>query len=326
MLFSLFSPQKNVRFPRNRHRENDEQDIFNIAYRSLSFMATIVIPAIFTPAIIISSLVSHGILFSLGNIALALGYSIHFAHRLIVKDLSYLELLTSLLFLGTLLGITLYSAPIAAGFTLIHTINYLNLISTSINSFFLIRNFIIPPFQALIKHTFKLLGYELDASFYSKAPLTLEQDRSVIDRLLNKHYHHDSFSDSFSHETLKPFNHLLEKMVTYINKYHEPLFGTLLAQNNINRLDNAIHDLVINGNTDSGLAFINKKIDFKTTKINLINEAIQQETKREKQESSVTTSQYSFFQQQKKPSVSELTEELQRQKTKVAALELCRPK
>jgi len=128
--------KKTARFPRNRHRESQEQNFFKIANQSLSFMATIVIPAIFTPALIISSLISHGILFSLGNIALALGYCIYFARRLIANDMSYPELFASLVLLGALLAVTFSTAPISLGFTLIQSINFLNLISTGINSFF----------------------------------------------------------------------------------------------------------------------------------------------------------------------------------------------
>jgi len=322
LMFSfLDSRKKPIRFPRNRHRENGEEDFFNTAYKSLSFMATIIIPAIFTPTIIISSLISQGILFSLGNIALALGYCIHFIHRFMSKELSYPELFASMFFLGTLLAVTFYTAPVTIGFTLIESINFLNLVSTSINSFFLIRDFIVPPFQALIKYTFTWLGYELHTSFFSKPPLTLKQDGPIIDRLIKKHYQHDSFSPDFSPKEINPFNRLLEKMVVYINKYQEPFFGTLLERKNINRLENAIDDLVIKGNTDSGLAFINQKIDFKTHKVKLIKQAIEQH-----QEPSVAQSQHSFFKRPKPAtSLSELQEELQRQEEKIASLQLCLP-
>jgi len=246
-----------------------------------------------------------------------------------LKHYSYPELFASLVLLGALLAVTFSTAPISLGFTLIQSINFLNLISTGINSFFLIREFIVPPFQALIKYTFKLLGYELQTSFFSSPPLTLRKDGPVIDRLLKKHYKHDSFSAHFTEDEIKPFNALLQKMVVYVNKYQEPFFGTLIERDNIQGLQKAINALVNDGNTDSGLAFINKKIDFKTHKINRIQRAIETcKTKgnEEEHQASQTQSRHGFFRKpREKYELSELQEELVRQEEKVASLRLCVP-
>lgn len=327
MFFEKTERKHAVRFPRNRHREQEGEDFFYTAYRSLSFIATVVIPALFTPAIIVSSLISHSVLFSLANIALALGYCLHFAHRLILKEISNLELFTSLCFLGALLAITFGSAPLTVGFSLIHGINFLSLVATSLNSFFLIRNFLVPPCQALIKYAFTFLGYDINTSFFSTENLCLKQDRFAIDRLLKKHYKHDSFSPDFTEKEIQPFNHLLSRLVFYINKYHEPLFGTLLNHDKIKGLEKAINDLTCQGNTDSSLAFINKKIDFKTTKINSIKAAIKkiqsQDTDNMPQVKS--KSRLTFFKQACPIELTELDKELKRQEEKVAALRLCLP-
>jgi len=73
-------------------------------------------------------------------------------------------------------------------------------------------------------------------------------------------------------------------MVVYVNKYQEPFFGTLIERDNIQGLEKAINALVNDGNTDSSLAFINKKIDFTTHKINRIKRAMDACQAKEKEE------------------------------------------
>jgi hypothetical protein len=76
----------------------------------------------------------------------------------------------------------------------------------------------------------------------------------------------------------------------------------------------------------SRVSVINKKIDFKTSKINRLKEAIQKyEANRGEREPSVAKSKLSFFQQPISPHVSELYTKLKRQEDKVAALTLCLP-
>ncbi len=326
MLPALNTVKKTARFPNSR-RENEGEEFFNTSHKSLSVLATIIIPAIYTPALILDNLMSHGILFSLGNISLAAGFCIYFTHRMIAKNISYLELFASLVLLGALLTVAFSTAPMTLGFTLVQSINFLNLVSTSINSFLLISPYVIPHFQALIKYTFTFLGHELQTSFFSSPPLTLKEDGPVIDRLLKKHYKHDSFSPDFNEDEIKPFNALIQKMVMYINKYQEPFFGTVIEEEKIKQLKTAITALVKHGNTDSSFAFINEKIDFKTHKINRIKRAIDTcQTKEKEHKASQTQLRHGFFRKFRPTyELSELQEELLRQEEKVASLKLCLP-
>lgn len=139
-------------FAKNHDRESAGGNIFSLAHKNLSFLSNVVIPAIFTPAVIISTLVSHGVFLTLLNAFLALGYCVEFLNRILMNDAEYLELCISAMSIAIIVTLTLYSAPIAAGLNLLSLINFTNLLATSINSFFLIRTFIVPPLEARIKN------------------------------------------------------------------------------------------------------------------------------------------------------------------------------
>lgn len=312
-------------FARNRHREEERSDIFNITYKSLAFIGNILLPVIFTPAIIISNLVSHGIFLTLLNSFLALGYCAHFSHRFLLDEASYLELLISLVFITALFSIAFYSAPMSFGFNLLNIINVINLLSTSVNSFFLIRNYIVPPLQSFLQTMLHFLGLNVTVSFFSKEPLTLLKDRPVIDRLLTNFYGCNSFQATSLMDKIKPFNLLLAKMVAYVNKYSEPFLGALYNRDKIANLEKSIDQLTIEGNAESSISFIKKKINFKLTKINLLQTTIDTIEKHD--------DLYRFFRHTQgkdaafivKEGTALLQIELDRQHSKVEALRLCIP-
>src|SRR5690606_37470365 len=56
-------------------------------------------------------------------------------------------------------------------------------------------------------------------------------------------------------------------------KYDESLFGSILKKDEIADLECRINHLILQGNPDSSYTFIRKKIDFKTTKVKLLEQA-----------------------------------------------------
>ena len=320
-------------FSRNRHRESEDQDIFNIAYRSLSFITNTVFPIIFTPIVVITNAVSHSILFNLLNFFLALGYGTQFLNRMILKEVEFPELFISLSMITMFAAVSFYSFPLSGALTLLNTLNVVNILSISINSFFLVRNYILPPLQAFIKQTLHFFNIEVSTTFFNIEKFSLEKDRPVLDRLLKKFYGHDSFAVDFKKDEITVFNKLLDKLVIYINRYNEPFLGALNNQDKINHLTKALDQLMIDGNTDSSIAFIRKKLDFKISKVKLLEQAVQVTQEEQTKKVPDISHLYRFFSHIEKDNekisieqgLSSLQQELARQKNKIADLELCLP-
>lgn len=319
-------------FARNRHREEEYDNIFSVTYKSLSVLSNILFLVLFPPAIAISNLFSRDVFLSIMNIFLSIGYCAKFIHKIQYKEVSTLELVTSLLFLSASVAFAFYFTTAITFASVFDIIRVVNLIATGVNAFFLVRNLLVPPVEELVKYTLSSLGYEIHTSFFNKTPLSLAIDRPVIDRLLQKFYKHNSFDDEFNPKQIIPFNNMLSVLSHYINKYHAPFLGNLINQERITGLENAVSQLIINGNTDSSTAFIHKKIAFKTSKINLLKQSIKE--LQPIQNSAQFNCQFFKY----KPSIKEhsseeinenclalLGAELNRQKHKLALLEACIP-
>lgn len=319
-------------FSRNRHREEEYDNIFSITYKSLSILSNILFLVLFPPAIAISNLFSKDVFLSIMNIFLSIGYCAKFIHKIQFQEVSTLELVTSLLFLAACIVVAFYLAPTISLISIFEIIRVVNLIATGINAFFLVRNLLVPPVEELIKYTLSSLGFHVDTSFFKKTPLSLEIDRPVIDRLIKKFHKHDSFSDEFHEDHLIPFNNILSVLSHYINKYNTPFLGNLVNQERINALENAVSHLIIHGNTDNSLTFIHRKIDFKESKINLLKQSLSEFKTMPKNEHYDCT----FF--KRKPSITKhspedahqagvelFEQEIARQGKKLASLKACIP-
>lgn len=259
-------------FSRNRHREKEKTSLFDTIYKNLSFLTNVAFVIILAPTIVISSLLSHASFLMIANIFLALGFVVHFCHRIYLREVSYSELLISLVAIGLLCLLAFYLSPAITSWTFISTLCFINLFSTSITSFFLIRNLIIPPLQSTIQHVSKSLGYEETTAFFYIKPLSVAKDRGVVNILLNKFYNYGSFSKKYSDDDLKPFNKIIDVLSHYVNKYQQPVLGYINNYERIKELENAISKLVNNGDTVSSLGFVNKKIMFKNSKIEALSE------------------------------------------------------
>lgn len=204
--------------------------------------------------------------------------------------------------------------------------------ATGINAFFLIRSILVPPFEALIEHTCRSLGIHIRTSFFDKAPLSKENDRYVIDRLLKENYGYNSASDKFKESDLIPINHTLATLCRYINKYNAPFLGNLINHDKIIYLENAVLQYTLNGITVTTMTFLNRKIDFKETKLDSLYEA-KNELLNDLR-TGLFKSNYGFFKitpeaQSTEPSVicemglSLLNQEIDRQNDKLQSLRAC---
>lgn len=264
------------RFARNRIREQVFGDVFNKTYKGIIIIMPLIFSIFFTPTLIVTSLLSKEIIFIFGNSLLSLGYLSNFAYRLYQGEVSKAELLISILVIAGLLTLAYFLCPPLAGLTFISALTVINQMAIAINLFFLIKHVLVPPCKKLIEYCLLKMGLDIAGNYYSKPPFILDKDRHVLDKLLKSAYGYDSFSEQFTEKDIISFNQLLSKLTQYINKYDESLFGYINNSKAIANLEYEIHKLTTEGNPDGSYTFVKKKIDFKNTKIKLLNEAIKQ--------------------------------------------------
>ncbi len=173
----------------------------------------------------------------------------------------------------------------------------------AVNLFFLIKHVIVPPCKKFVENVAQRMGFDIAGRYYSKPPLTLENDRYIIDQLLIKAYNHDSHSPDF-----------------------------------IADLEQQIAQLTTQGNPDSSYTFIRKKIGFKTTKILMLKEAQENVVTTLENPETDTKMVLRFFRgitsselQKSKKQILEagvqcLEQEIQRQQEKIASLDACLPR
>lgn len=165
-------------FARNKEREHNN-NFFNKIHKNLSSLTHIGFAILLAPTIVISSFISQTFFLMIANIFLSMGFMFDFLHRIYHNEISYLEILLSIIAIALLFLLAFYLTPMIGGWTVLGTLCFINLFSSSITSFFLIRNLVIPPLLSLIRLTAKSLGFEIKETYYS--PLfTFEHDPTVI--------------------------------------------------------------------------------------------------------------------------------------------------
>lgn len=260
-------------FARNRDREKELGEIFNKTSRGLSYIMPLALTVFFTPAVITTSLFSKEIIAMLANLSLSLGYLTNFAYKIYQNEISKSELVISSLTLAAFLIIAYILCPPVAALSFFSGLTFLNQLAVSVNLFFLMKHVVVPPCKKILENIAQYMGFNIAGRYYSKPPLTLEHDRFILDQLLIKTYGHNSFSPEFNETELVSFNNLLLKLSEYIDKYDESILGYINNKDAIADLEKQIALLTTRANTDSSYAFIRRKIGFKTTKINLLQEA-----------------------------------------------------
>ncbi len=296
----------------------------------------LIITMFFTPALITTTLFSKEIILILANLSLSLGYLTNFAYRIYKNQVSKSELFVSFISLIAFLTLAYVLCPPIATLTFISALTAINMMAVAVNLFFLIKHVIVPPCKKLIENVAQFLGFDIAGRYYSKPPLTLENDRFIIDHLLRTTYKHDSYSPEFEPEELERFNNMLTKLSQYIDKYDESLLGYINNQAVIADLEDQIAKLTTQGNPDAGYTFLRKKIGFKTTKIHLLEEA-RAKLLSELESPKDTKLMFRFFkgveetdyvsnpQPVLREGLESLQNEIQRQQDKIASLNACLP-
>ena len=328
--------RKKEKFARDRFREQEVGSIFSKTSNGLSSAFSLIVTLFFTPALITSSIISKEILVSFANIFLSLGYLTNFFYRIYKREISKAELIVSLFTLTAFLAAAFVFFPPVATLSALAVIQLVNQSAVAINMFFLIRHLLVPPVKHVIETIAHRLGFDIAGQYYSKPALTLEKDRFAVDRILEKQYGHDSHSPHYNAAQLNNLNKLLTKLTLYISKYDEILFGYIRNKDKITALEKNIEQLTQRGDPDSSYAFIRNKIRFKTTKIQLLQDAVVKVQQAIAKPDGQADQALSFFhlplfhkKQDKaellQTGLDDLQNEIKRQKAKIKALHECLP-
>ncbi len=260
------------KFARNKAREKEVGNIFNKTYTSLINFMPFIITFFFAPVLFTTSLFSKELFLMCANICLALSYLSSFAYRLYRKEMSTSELIISTLILTALVALSIYFYPIMMlQGSYITILGFFNQMATAVNLFFVVKHAIVPPLMVAMDYIAHCLTINVASRYYTKAPLTIEEDRYVLDKLLRDLYQHDSFDEQFDIKKISHFNTLLNTLCFYINKYDASFLGYLVKKEAITAIESNINQLTIEAAPEAAYAFIRKKIDFKTTKVKLLH-------------------------------------------------------
>lgn len=324
-------------FARNRSREKEFGDFFNKTSSGLSYIMALCITVFFTPALITTSLFSRGVIVVLANFSLSLGYLTNFTYRIYQNEVSKAELMVSSLTLVAFLIASYILFPPMAALSFISVLGFINQMAIAVNLFFLIKHVVVPPCKKFIENVAQSLGFNIAGRYYSKPPLTLENDRFIIDQLLINTYGHNSYSQEYDKKKLAGFNITLAKLSEYIDKYNESLLGYINNRDSIADLERQVVQLTTKGSSESSYAFIRKKIGFKTTKIQMLQAAKEVVTTILENPNQDATQALQFFsdidinkvqtnrQQILSAGLECLEKEIQRQQYKIASLKDCLP-
>lgn len=324
-------------FARNKSRQEEHGAFFKKSSLLMAYFLPLILMLFFTPAVIATSLLSKEVFMMITNILLSLGYLTNFSFKVYTREFSKTELVISLLFLAAFIATAYMLFPPLGAISFINVLSFSNQISIAINIFFLLKHTLVPPGKRLVEKLFKKMGFNNNKQDSSVSLLSLDSDRAVIDRLLLRTYHHDSFSEDFREEQLASFNRLLQMLDKYQNKYQESFFGNINNQEKIADIEKQITQLVLYGNTDSSYGFIQRKIQFKTTKIKTLEtaKALLKEDRYESEKGIKTKLQ--FFKGLTKRGYSKdkdtvtrdglecLDKEIQRLEKKISSLQACLP-
>jgi hypothetical protein len=320
-------------------KDKDLDSFFKKSNENLLFILPIIFGLILSPTIIVGSILSQTVFLIIANALLSIGFIIEFCGRIYRNEVSFTEFMLSLIVMTGLFLVAFYFLPGIPGFGVIGALCFINLLATSINSFFLIRNLIIPPVLELIKYfVLKVFGYEMKARIYNADRITEKEHRGVTNRLFTTFYKQESSASEVDisvdfEEKIKPFNNTIEMLEHYVNKYQKPVLGYLNRYIEIQRLQSAATRLAEEGHTDAAFGFIKMKLPFKKQKMSELTRA---KEKLQTEAQSLGNNLHTFFSpplgmtignspENIQQGIKLLEAEILRQSEKIAKLEACLP-
>lgn len=267
-----------------RHVEKHGDNIFSKAAKDLSTVTPIIFGIILGPTVVVSSIMSQAAFLMIANILLSVGLSLMFFNRVYQGNAKLPEIFLTLSIITALFFLVLYVSPVIMGLDFLSILSYINLFASSINSFFLMRNILLPPFLKVIHDVTAKLGMKIDTHLDKPRDFQVENDEkkglksdTIADELLVKNYTHaDSKNlrdNNWRKKAIEPYNHSKEVIYNYATRYRSTLFGEINNRDNITDCLNLVNGIMFKGATDSSHnVFLRNKLIRKSIKINRMQE------------------------------------------------------
>lgn len=264
---------------RNKSREKAASGFFNTLESGTSYIVKAVLPLLFPPVVSITSIYSHNTILILLNFSITIFYIGNEFYRFFSGQANNARFITTMLGLLLVLGITIYtsSALISAIFSPVNAILLANIITTSINVYFALKDLILPVVFAIVNSLLHKMGVTTDITYVHERPLSLEKDRFIIDKILSSNFDKkdthqlllEGNEDELNDRIVK-INKLLSILLSYKRKYNERFLGNFRYKQQIDDIESRIHKLTVKGEPADALTFVNQKIRFKQSKIDII--------------------------------------------------------
>lgn len=265
---------------RDKSREKAANGFFNTLESGTSYIVKAVLPLLFPPVVSITSVYSHNTILILLNFSITFFYIGNEFYRFFSGQANNAQFIAAMLGLLLVLGVTVYtsSALIAAIFSPVNAILLANIITTSINVYFALKDLVLPVLFAIVNSLLHRIGVATDITYIHERPLSLEKDRFIIDKILSSNFDKKDTCqldlEGYNNEPnnrITKINELLRILLNYKRKYNEKFLGNFRYKQQIDDIDSRIHRLTVKGESADSLAFINQKIRFKQSKIDIIS-------------------------------------------------------
>ena len=276
---------KKEKFSRNKHRESIAKGLFSSLESSVNWVSKVIITMSFAPVITATTIYNMNAILVTTNIIISLcSLANYFVEAIlnslkndnIFQDYLLLDLLLNTLGIVTSIYFFIYIAPseLSLAWDFRNFLFVSNIIASGINLFFLVKSVILPPLANIIDYVLSIFfNIQLKAQTND---LNIKEDKHIIDIILTEHYGVTSYNMSPEEikEKLIPFNNLIDTLNSYINKYNDLFLGSIVNQDKIKDLKKMVNDIILYGKTGEAIKFIKKKISFKTTTINKVQDVL----------------------------------------------------
>lgn len=247
-------------FARDRSQELEYTSFFDKLYKNFSFLGKAIFAIILAPTIVASSIFSQVTFLMIANALLALGFISHFLHRIYRKEVSASELFLTLATITLFTLLLFHLLPTMPGWGFFATLYFINLFATSITTFFLVRNLIIPPIQSLFNYVAaKLFGLNLKEQLFKPSLLDKDKDVELLQRTLYKLKRIDRLKEPVSDKDVAVLNNRIQLLSSYVNKYQTPLFGFINNGDDIKQREIEVKKIKDGGSLDTSTSFIKEK-------------------------------------------------------------------
>jgi hypothetical protein len=260
---------------RDRSLDNEAGHYFTSASFGLMALGKIWVTLSSVQIVVVPTITPEGFFLIFANVFLALGYFYNFFYRSVQLEITLTEAFLTVTGLTASIVLALYlaSAMLLVSLTLPVLLVNCSVIATAINSFFLIKNVIIPPLKRMMECAFAYFGWTFQVEYRPATQLIKERHRAIIDLLLRPEGLNDGNNDKF-----ESYNKILTKLDSYNNKYNEEVFGSFFRQKEITAIEKSIRELTTEGKDASALSILYRKLSFKLSKYKTLTTALNELT------------------------------------------------